>query len=729
MRFLLEALRKNRRRLRLEEWLLLALRCLVMLLLGVGLARFVGCGGEGAINGLNGPRTFVFVLDDSASMHQRRGDETLFAAAKADLKDRLAKLRSQDRAAILLTSQPTAEKAFFRLGEITDREALFARLDALEPGDLRTMLTDAARTTRDLLAGVEGEKRAYLLSDYRQADVGDAEYRDALQKTLADLHASGVQVTVLDYGLAAKVNLTLEDIRQAGKFAVARQPTRITLSVRNNGLSRVENVPVKLAAVLQDGAESHTVTLPPQTIPSLEPEETWRRDVAFTPGDGGFVAVAAELPADALPADNTATLAFDVQPATKVLIVDGKPDALAPEDAESYFLRTALDPTGRGEHGFAVDVIRRDDLPNARFDEYDVVFLLNVSDAPPQPVRVKSDDGRTTFERYDSIRRLEEFVRGGGGLVMYTGDRVDANFYNDRLYNKGQGLLPLPIRLPASDGSRSDKFVQIDPASVSPTGVMGFFGGDAGAIAPLIRFFAFTPSDEKGLAPAGAVAQAAVVEARYDDADHSPAVVSRRFGRGGSVLMTSTASMAWNDWAMDAVADVQGLYVLFVADLADRLARARENLYTNRAGLPIRLPLEEDLRDAVAKLTPPGVGAQIVTLAPRQDATGRWELVYNRADAAGLYRLRLRRPDGVERYRLLARNVDSREGRLAPAGREAVASALGRDTCTYISRAEARGAELADAGAEKPYWMYVIGALIAAMALETWLARRFGHWS
>src|SRR5882724_4251200 len=43
MTFLLQALRKNRRRLRFEQWLLLATRCAVLLLLGLALARPMGC--------------------------------------------------------------------------------------------------------------------------------------------------------------------------------------------------------------------------------------------------------------------------------------------------------------------------------------------------------------------------------------------------------------------------------------------------------------------------------------------------------------------------------------------------------------------------------------------------------------------------------------------------------------------------------------------------------------
>src|SRR5437763_5154263 len=43
MEFLLRAMKKNRRRLRFEQWLLLATRCLLLFLLGAALARPLGC--------------------------------------------------------------------------------------------------------------------------------------------------------------------------------------------------------------------------------------------------------------------------------------------------------------------------------------------------------------------------------------------------------------------------------------------------------------------------------------------------------------------------------------------------------------------------------------------------------------------------------------------------------------------------------------------------------------
>src|SRR5437762_5322076 len=68
MEFLLRAMRKNRRRLRFEQWLLLATRCLVVLLLGMALARPLGC--ENPTMALMGGRSgvSVFVIDNSYSM-------------------------------------------------------------------------------------------------------------------------------------------------------------------------------------------------------------------------------------------------------------------------------------------------------------------------------------------------------------------------------------------------------------------------------------------------------------------------------------------------------------------------------------------------------------------------------------------------------------------------------------------------------------------------------------
>src|SRR5437762_13612024 len=68
MEFLLRAMRKNRRRLKFEQWLLLATRCLALFLVAMALARPLGCSEKtlafvGQRSGLH-----VFVIDNSYSM-------------------------------------------------------------------------------------------------------------------------------------------------------------------------------------------------------------------------------------------------------------------------------------------------------------------------------------------------------------------------------------------------------------------------------------------------------------------------------------------------------------------------------------------------------------------------------------------------------------------------------------------------------------------------------------
>src|SRR6187401_1923992 len=78
MEFLLAAMKRNRKRLRMEQWLVLLLRTLAVLLL-VALVSRPQLGGGGL---LSARVHHIVVLDDSASMTQRSGSTTLFVKAQ-----------------------------------------------------------------------------------------------------------------------------------------------------------------------------------------------------------------------------------------------------------------------------------------------------------------------------------------------------------------------------------------------------------------------------------------------------------------------------------------------------------------------------------------------------------------------------------------------------------------------------------------------------------------------
>src|SRR6187402_140509 len=80
MEFLKEAIEQTSRRLKFQEWILLALRCLALILLALALARpgtqFAGSAGRGeSIDA-------VIVIDTSYSMGAQDGDKTRLERAK-----------------------------------------------------------------------------------------------------------------------------------------------------------------------------------------------------------------------------------------------------------------------------------------------------------------------------------------------------------------------------------------------------------------------------------------------------------------------------------------------------------------------------------------------------------------------------------------------------------------------------------------------------------------------
>src|SRR6476619_555198 len=87
MEFLLDADKKNRRRIRLENMILLLLRCLAVLLIGLLVARpFLPTSvTAGLIDAAQFER--IVLLDDSLSMQARLGNESVWELAKKRLLD------------------------------------------------------------------------------------------------------------------------------------------------------------------------------------------------------------------------------------------------------------------------------------------------------------------------------------------------------------------------------------------------------------------------------------------------------------------------------------------------------------------------------------------------------------------------------------------------------------------------------------------------------------------
>jgi hypothetical protein len=724
MQFLLDSLRRNRRRLRIEELILLAIRCLVIFLLGAGLARFMGCAPLDILPGAAGTRTTVFILDDSYSMGQKAGGATLFASAATDLAERIETLGSTEQVGILLASKAYRENAFFGLEFVTEKASLVTSLQALKPSDERADLAEAMKAAGKMFDDITGEMRLVVLSDFRKIDLTDDEQATAIGKQFAALEGRGVKVTVLDYGRPVKANLTIRSIELLDKFAIAKVPVRVALTVANHGPERAENVEIELISRAQTESDESTsgyrdVPLPLQTIPSIEAGGVGKVEFQFSPAAPGAMGVVAKLAADELAADNTAHLALEVREGIEVLVVDGMLDAADPIDRDSYYFVHAIDD-GKGGYGNRPNVIGTTSLAEANFYDYDLVVLLNVRELPSLLDR----SGKLTCPQLAS---MEQYVRDGGGVAIFTGARISPAFYGSSgpFWKQGSGLLPFPISPRPLDPSGRQPFYRLDPDGLDTQDMLQTFRGEAIVLASLIRFTDFSAADELAAPPAGDVKPPRIL-ARFTDPNASAAIVARQFGKGTVATFYTTAGTSWNDWGKDPV----GTYVAAMNDLMSMLARARSQGFSARVGEQIVLSVPDEFRDATAVLQTPAYPAvESASLVIRQEPDGPRQVKFDRPDRAGLYRLELNVPDGSTRRVLFARNVDPVEGNLLPGGKDDIASAFGSEEFAYESHRGDQVVEVAGKSDENEYWLWAIAAVLVLLAAETLLAQRFGHYS
>ncbi len=727
MRFLWESVRRNRRRLRIEELILLALRCLALLLLGVALARFTGCRAMQALPGGVESQTAVFVLDDSYSMAQRIGGGPIFAAAATEIVEEIKKLSATDHVAILLTSADEEAEPFLPHTADAEIEELAARLGARKPSDLRARLPQALAAAAKIFQNDKSTtRRLFLYSDLRRADLADERQADEIRKQFDVLRGLKVQLIAVDFGREPKNNLTVESMEMLDKFAVANVPVRVRLEVRNNSNATANDVEVRLAAKVTTVEGLRDVELPAGAIDAIDAHGTGRLEFQVTCPDPGPAIVTARLPVDELPADNEAHLALDVRKAVHLLAVDGRPDLSDPIESASFFFVHALDPERNGSEGTRVEVVSPTAMGETRLDKYDLIALLNV---PELPVTIDAN-GQAVYPLLDA---LADFVRSGGGLAIFTGDNVNSTFYNGPLYADGSGLSPFRIGPRKGDPLKRDRFFRLDPKGFAAERVLKVFNDFLAAGADptrFIRFYARTSATPVSAPTASPDIKPPRILARFADEDNSPAIVARQFGKGQVLMVYTAASMRWSDWP----ADENGTFVALLNDMVPYLAKPQERTLSAQVSEPIVFELSRELRDAAAALTTPRHPEEpVVPLVPVREAGApgmapKELLRYERPDHAGQYTLDLALPDQTSRRVVFARTVDPAEGDLTCGREPALAAAFGTAEFVYLDRTAAHPGGVVKVKPQKEYWTWALAILAMVLAAETFLGQRFGHY-
>ncbi|MCC5830165.1 MAG: BatA domain-containing protein [Phycisphaeraceae bacterium] len=719
MDFLLDAQKRNRRRVQLEHLILLLLRCLIMILIALLLARlmFTPTGLAALALGTAEVERIV-VLDDSPSMSARQGPRSAFDQAKAraiELVDSLIAQRGNNKLTLMLTSNPG--RPLFS-GEILNeefgqrfREALEGAGgadDGLQPSDRYAQWAAALEQVRRHIdeQDVSPNRAVYLLTDLREHDFpideGEESGEDSVKAAMAALEPHVDSILIVDFGEQDTTNLAITDVQVLEKSIVRDRPTNFSVTVSNFGPTDATGATVRLVAA---GA---MITRELDAVPAGG-EQVVNIPMTFVQTGHEEVVVELEFP-DMMPADNTHHLAARVVRGVRILMVDGGdpdlPGAVSGR-SEVEFLRHAVDPAGRQRSGHVIRVVSVDEfesLSRRDLQRPDVIYLANV------------------YQLSESrVRELEEYVEAGGGLLIYLGDKARRDFYNDMMHRDGEGLLPVRLIDIEGDPRRETGYSAV-PVSTghqlatifSPEIMLG------------ARLFLWWHTEiPEDLIDGG---QATLIS-RVDHPQRSPLMVSRNFGLGRVLVTTTGPRPNWNN--------LINLPVTVVA-----LQRATEWVTRSDAGrgtmlVGSRIVEEIDLArfEPRVRLRPPA-GDDVQRLVTTDDETGLTHIMFGGAEeaderarlsAAGFYRLRLSEREGGEVEWLYATNVDPRESDLTRVDAGELVRGYGVEKLGVITGdqvAEAAGTGGGRRELSRTLLTLLVMVLAAELLLGWWFGRR-----
>jgi hypothetical protein len=703
MEFLLAAMKRNRKRLRMEQWLVLLLRTLAVLFLVFLVARPQLAGG-----GLVGTMTHhVFVLDDSASMAQRLGSASLFEKAQDRIRaeaDGLGQRRSGDLFSLVraghaqqpdLWAQRVGPDLGKRAGDLLKQ--LRAGDAAIDFGEVLAATMQRARAQKEA-----GRTEYYLVGDLRVHDwlTAEDQPRPALQRALAAIQKEREGLRVLRLGALDQDDLAVASVRCQDRISVAGVPAALVVEVENLGLQSTQ--PTELAIEI-DG-KSRVV----RPVQQLAPGGRDAIAVTHTFHGAGYHRVVASLPAsDRYVLDDRRTLALEVREKSKVLLVDGDPDT---DGGETLFLQVALDPGDEAASGIEPQVVTDLALADVDLAPFDMVWLCNVQ-APSPPI----------------AQKLQAWVAAGGGLVVFAGPLVDGNRYNELFWEGGKGLLPLPFGDVAGDSDRPEHVFLAQKGHP----ICGGYGDLLEALcqgALLVK---------RHLAMTEVAGGNAAVLARLRDAEGSPLIATRTHGSGGGevVVFGFTADKQWGNWPDTPLNLVFAQQThRFAARVHDR---SGDNLGTRgtwryaldpgryKADATVRA-CTEDGEEKTFTATEPKVAPAPET-AP-ETGTAPWRLEVPMADLQGLgaYTVALNLHGGEVEQRMFARNPPLEESRMQTLTEGTFRRVFPSELHDRIVFVEASAGAESGAG-QGEIWRLLAALLLAGLLLESLLAWRFGR--
>jgi len=672
LRFLRERAVANRRRLRLNHLLLLALRMAALALLAAALARPV-LRGAGWLADAGSPVAAALVFDTAPRMALREGNVTRLEQAATLARAVLGKLPTGSRVAVFDTAGGAAAFA-------PTIAAASSRVDRLTVSTPIQTLAGTLADARRLLEGAQFERRElYVFTDCSRGGWEGA------GGTVASAGAGDITTLYVDVGAAAPRDYALDPLVLSGE----RVAVGTTLVVGTLATCVGPAATWDVAVEVRDDASGGYV---PRAVKSVDFKADRPTEVVFEVGGlkpgtrQGRVIIDG---ADEFEADNVRYFTVEVGGPARVIVAAPRPaermvQALAPQS-----LRSA------GKARFDPQIVDITSLSGLSLDTWSGMVLV---DPPPLPP--------TTWEV------LGTWVKAGHGLVVWLGPAAaPVEEFNSEASRGVLGSDLVRVHRIPGDGTF------ITPTTLDHP-ILAAFRRVGDAVPwqdfPVTRHWELA-SPETGGESSADVGPAPVVSYR----NGLPAILERPLGNGRVVVVTTPVGVsaadpdAWNrlawgfePWPFVMLANETLLYATDSTDRCNIVAGSPAVLHLDRRGIAavvVQSPAGDDFKAAVDQ----NRGTVTVTAT---EVPGNYTLRAG-GEAAGV-------------ARGFSANLDPAATDFRRLSPDDLAAVLGPGHRLARTEAElARDVRLERVGAELSGWIIVLAAL--AMAGDWIAANRF----
>ena len=639
------------RRLRLRQWLVLLLRTLIIALIALAFARPAHQAGAGW-GGSTAPVAAAVLLDCSYSTGYRQGGVPLFDQLRHQAQDLLDIFSRRDEVVLIpFASRPLGTDP------AAGRDQLAKQLGELAPTQEATDLEPALRAAADFCAAhPQLRQEIYLL--------GDLARHNWAQVSPKAEWLPQAQIYIADLGTAERGNIHVDEVRFSSWLAAPGKKLNARALLANTASQPAPQTAVDV--YLEGERVRHQEA-------DLRPGEEFQLDFALTPRRAGLLGGYVEVQDDALPLDNRRYFTLSVPDSFRVLVLGHQPE-------DTYYPRRALAASAAADPALALRFGLVAQLEPSLLEQTQVLLLCNLNYLSPEQAAL-----------------VQNFVAGGGSLVLFPSPQADLNFFNRNLL---PGLLPARLGAVIGQPGSTNTGQGLSPQLPYHSLFEGLFTQDAGDQPHFRAFFS--------LAAAATADQESAPLVHF--ADGQPAAILGWKEQGQVVLFTTPLSLEWNDLPL------KGLFAPMIHRLVRYLSLPAEADQPYLVGQTLRRYLPGTSADDHLQAETPA-GRKLWLSATMQAGRCWWQIPH--AGEAGLWRL-WKEGRLVD---LFAVNPDPREADLSLVSRQHLEQLFGPGRTRFFQPQDELRSLVLGNRYGRELWRECLALALLLLLLELWLAR------